>query len=136
MIVIDTSALVAILSNEPERRLFNEIIEEAGSITISTANLLEARIVLYSRSGDHATLALDSFMLKSKMVVATISEALGDLAFQAYRRFGKGTGHPAALNYGDCFSYALARSLNAPLLFKGNDFIHTDVISAYTSQHR
>lgn len=69
-------------------------------------------------------------MLKSKKVVATISEALGDLAFQAYRRFGKGTGHPAALNYGDCFSYVLARSLNAPLLFKGNDFIHTDVISA------
>jgi len=131
MIVIDTSALVAILGNETERRLFNEIIEEAGSITISTANLLETRIVLYSRSGDNAILAVDSFMLKSKMVVATITEALGDLAFQAYRRYGKGTSHPAALNYGDCFSYALAKSLNAPLLYKGNDFIHTDVISAY-----
>lgn len=69
-------------------------------------------------------------MLKSKMVVAIISEALGDPAFQAHRRFGKGTGHPAALNYGDCFSYAMARSLNTPLLFKGNDFIHTDLISA------
>lgn len=131
MMVVDTSALVAILGNEPERRAFNKRLEEAAQVTISAANLLETRIVLYARSGDPAIMALDSFMLKSKMAVVDISEEIGNIAFQAYRQYGKGTGHPAALNYGDCFSYALAKSLNAPLLFKGNDFIHTNVISAY-----
>lgn len=130
MMVIDTSALVAILSDEPERRVFNELIEAATATSISAANLLEARMVLFARSGDNAVSALDAFVLKSSMTVMEVSPRMADIAFDAYRRFGKGTGHAAALNYGDCFSYALAKHLGAPLLFKGDDFSRTDVRAA------
>lgn len=130
MMVIDTSALVAILSDEPERRAFNELIEAATATSISAANLLEARMVLFARSGDNAVSALDAFVLKSGMAVMEVSPRMADIAFDAYRRFGKGTGHAAALNYGDCFSYALAKHLGAPLLFKGDDFSRTDVRAA------
>lgn len=127
MIVIDTSALVAIMRDEPERRLFNELIDAASDSFISAASLLETRIVLFSRSGDTALLALDAFLLKSGMTVVEVSPQIADIVFDAYRRFGKGMGHPAALNYGDCFAYALAKYLDAPLLFKGEDFPQTDI---------
>ncbi len=128
--VIDTSALIAIMGDESERRPFNELIEEATATCISAASLLETRVVLFTRSGDDAILALDAFLLKSAMTVVEVSPRIADIAFDAYRRFGKGTGHGAALNYGDCFSYALAKSLDAPLLFKGEDFSQTDIASA------
>lgn len=127
MIVIDTSALLAIMGDEPERRAFNERIESAAGVSISAASLLEARIVLFARSGENAVLALDAFLLKSGIAVAEVSPRVGDIAFDAYRHYGRGTGHPAALNYGDCFSYALARQMDAPLLYKGNDFAQTDI---------
>ena len=127
MMVIDTSALIAILSNEPERRVFNRRIAAAAETYISAATLLEARIVLFARFGYQAVLALDAFLLRSGMTVVEVSPLIADIAF---RRFGKGTGHGAALNYGDCFSYALAKHLGAPLLFKGNDFSQTDIRSA------
>jgi ribonuclease VapC len=127
MIVIDTSALLAIMGDEPERRAFNERIESAAGVSISAASLLEARIVLFARSGENAVLALDAFLLKSRIAVVEVSPRVGDIAFDAYRRYGRGTGHPAALNYGDCFSYALARQMDAPLLYKGNDFAQTDI---------
>lgn len=130
MIVVDTSALVAIMGDEPERRAFNERIEAAGGVSVSAASLLETRIVLFARSGENAVLALDAFLLKSGIEVVEVSPRVGDIAFDAYRRYGRGTGHSAALNYGDCFSYALARHLDAPLLFKGNDFSQTDIRSA------
>ena len=130
MMVIDTSALVAILSDEPERRVFNELIEAATATSISAANLLEARMVLFARAGDNAVSALDAFVLKSGMAIMEVSPRMADIAFDAYRRFGKGTGHAAGLNYGDCFSYALAKHLGAPLLFKGDDFSRTDVRAA------
>ena len=130
MIVIDTSALVAIMRDEPERRLFNELIDAASNSCISAASLLETRIVLFSRSGDTALLALDAFLLKSGMTVVEVSPQIADIAFDAYRRFGKGMGNPAVLNYGDCFSYALAKFLGAPLLFKGDDFFRTDIVPA------
>lgn len=130
MMVLDTSALVAILGDEPERRVFNELIEAATATSISAANLLEARMVLFARSGDNAVSSLDAFVLKSGMTVMEVSPRMADIAFDAYRRFGKGTGHAAALNYGDCFSYALAKHLGAPLLFKGDDFSRTDVRAA------
>ena len=128
--VVDTSALVAIMENEPERRRFNELIEAASATYVSAASLLETRIVLFARSGDNAVLALDTFLLKSRMIVAEVSPRIADIAFDAYRRYGKGTGHGAALNYGDCFSYALARHLSLPLLYKGEDFSQTDIPSA------
>ena len=128
--VIGTSALIAIMGDEPERHAFNESIEAATATCISAATLLETRMVLFARSGDNAILALDAFLMKSGMTVVEVSPRIADIAFDAYRRFGKGTGHGAALNYGDCFSYALARYLDAPLLFKGNDFSQTDITSA------
>ena len=128
--VVDTSALVAVMGDEPERRRFNRLIEAAAVTYVSAASLLETRIVLFARSGDSAVLALDAFLLKSGMTVMEVSPRVADFAFDAYRRYGKGTGHGAALNYGDCFSYALARHLAVPLLFKGDDFSQTDVQSA------
>ena len=128
--VIDTSALIAIMGDEPERHIFNELIAAATATCISAANLLETRMVLFAGSGDNAILALDAFLLKSGITVAEVSPRIADIAFDAYRHFGKGTGHSAALNYGDCFSYALAKYLDAPLLFKGNDFSQTDIASA------
>ena len=130
MIVVDTSALIAIMGNEPERRAFNELIEKAAVTCISAANLLETRIILFTRFNDSATLTLDAFFQKSGTTVMEVTPRIADIAFGAYRRFGKGTGHGAALNYGDCFSYALAKYLDAPLLFKGNDFSQTDILSA------
>lgn len=130
MIVIDTSALVAIMVDEPERQYFNELIDAAPTTCISSASLLETRIVLFFRSGDTAGLALDAFLLKSGIRVVEVSPHIADIAFEAYRRFGKGTGHPAVLNYGDCFSYALAKFLDVPLLFKGDDFAQTDIVPA------
>ena len=129
--VIDTSALIAIMGDEPERRSFNELIEAATTTCISAASLLETRMVLFVRSGENAILALDAFLLKSGTAVEEVSPRIADIAFDAYRRFGKGTGHGAALNYGDCFSYALAKYLDAPLLFKGDDFSQTDIESAW-----
>ena len=128
--VVDTSALIAIMQNEPERRRFNELIEAATATYVSAANLLEARMVLFARSGDSAVLALDAFLLKSRMIVMEVSPRVAEIAFDAYRRYGKGSGHGAGLNYGDCFSYALAKDLAAPLLFKGADFSKTDIRSA------
>lgn len=128
--VIDTSALIAILSDEPERRLFNEAIEAASSVCISAATLLETRMILHARSGEGAVMALEAFLRKADIEVVDVTAEQSDTAFDAYRRYGKGTGHGASLNYGDCFSYALAKHLNAPLLFKGNDFSRTDIASA------
>ena len=130
MMVIDTSALIAIMSDEPERRHFNQLIAVAVDTCISAASLLETRMILFVRSGENAILALDAFLMKSGMSVVEVSPRIADIAFDAYRRFGKGTGHGAALNYGDCFSYALAKYLGVPLLFKGNDFSQTDIVAA------
>jgi ribonuclease VapC len=127
MIVLDTSALIAILTDEPERRAFNEAIERAAPRIVSAATLLEAKIVLFARYGGGGVNALDAFLLRGEIRVEPVTAAQAELAFDAFRRFGRGTGHAAHLNYGDCFSYALARENAAPLLFKGGDFGHTDV---------
>lgn len=132
MIAIDASALVAVLSDEPERGRFVDLIEAEELAYISAASLLEARIVMLSRFGDDGVLALDSFLLKSDIAVVEVSSRMADIAFEAYRRFGKGSGHGASLNYGDCFSYALAKHFDAPLLFKGDDFSKTDIPSVST----
>jgi ribonuclease VapC len=127
MIVLDTSALVAILTDEPERRAFNEAIERAVTRMMSAATLLEAKMVLFARYGAAGANALDAFVLRGGIRIEPVTAAQAELAFEAFRRFGRGTGHAAKLNYGDCFSYALAREKAAPLLFKGGDFGHTDV---------
>ena len=94
---------------------------------ISAVNLLETQIVLYRRLGAGGLVALDAFLLKSDLQVAAVTAGTVDLAFDAFRRFAKGGGHPAQLNFGDCFAYALARERDCPLLFTGQDFSNTDI---------
>lgn len=127
--VIDTSALLAILQDEPERRAFNEAIEAAESCAISTATFVETSIVIESRYGADGVRDLDLLISKASIALVAVDAEQAELARTAFRRFGKGR-HAAGLNYGDCFSYALAKSLGEPLLYKGGDFSLTDVGSA------
>jgi ribonuclease VapC len=124
--VIDTSALVAILRNEPERRRFNEAIEAAESRRMSAATFVELSIVLEARYGAEGGRNLDLFCARASLVIASVDAEQAELARRAWRRYGKGR-DAAGLNYGDCFSYALAITRGEPLLFKGEDFAKTDV---------
>ena len=124
--VVDTSALVAILQNEPERRAFNEMIESAESCILSAVSLVEVSIVIESRYGSDGIRTLDLYLSKAGVEIVEVDENQAMIARRAFRQYGKGR-HPAGLNYGDCFSYALAMSRTEPLLFKGKDFSRTDL---------
>lgn len=124
--VIDTSALLAILQNEPERRKLNEAIEAAATRYLSTASFLESSMIVESRYGADGVRDLDLLIAKAKVSLVPVDEDQAYLARQGFQKYGTGR-HPAGLDYGNCFSYALARSLEQPLLFKGNDFSQTDV---------
>jgi ribonuclease VapC len=126
--VLDTSALLAILLDEPERRQFNECIEASPKRFLSAATLLEAAIVVESRSGELAGRELDLFLHRARIEIVPVDEDQVEIARAAFRRYGKGN-DPAGLNFGDCFSYALARTTGEPLLYKGCDFARTDVQS-------
>lgn len=126
--VIDTSALLAILQNEPERRRYNESIEAADSRVMSVATFVEVSMVIEARHGAEGLHDLDLFLDRAGIDLAPVDVEQARIARTAFSRFGKGR-HPAALNYGDCFSYALARVLGEPLLYKGDDFSQTDVRS-------
>jgi ribonuclease VapC len=123
--VIDTSAILAILLREPERRRFLEAIEAADSNRMSVASFVESSIVIESRYGVEGLRDLDRFVARAGIELIPIDSEQGQLARSGFSRFGKGR-HRAGLNYGDCFSYAAAISLGEPLLCKGDDFIHTD----------
>lgn len=131
--VIDTSAIVAIAFGEPEARHFNERIADDPVRLISAATVLEAAMVIESRFGEAGGADLDLWLYKAGVDVVAVTAEHADQARRAWRRFGKGR-HPAGLNYGDCFSYALARLSGEPLLFKGDDFSQTDV-SPVTGVH-
>ena len=124
--VIDTSALLAILQNEPERRTFNKAIEAADTRLISTASFVEVSIVIESRYGPDGIRDLDLFLSKAEIELVPVDSDQAFEARQAFRQYGKGR-HTAGLNFGDCFSYALAKSLGEPLLFKSEDFSKTDL---------
>jgi ribonuclease VapC len=124
--VIDTSAILAILEGEPERRNFLEILESADSTRMSVASLVETSIVIESRYGAEGLRDLDRFISRASIELIPVDQEQEQLARSAFSRFGKGR-HRAGLNYGDCFSYAAAISLGEPLLCKGDDFVHTDV---------
>lgn len=124
--VIDPSALLAILQDEPERRVFNEVIEAASQRRLSTASFVELSIVIEARRGAEGIRDLDLFLTTAGIELVAFDTGQARLAREGFRRFGKGR-HPAALNLGDCFSYALALALDEPLLFKGDDFPLTDV---------
>jgi ribonuclease VapC len=125
--IIDTSALLAILQDEPERRMFNEAMEMADSRRVSAATFVEASIVIESRFGAEGLRALDRFLERGDIEVMPVDVEQARYAREAFMRFGKGR-HPAGLNFGDCFSYALAKVLSEPLLFKGDDFALTDAL--------
>jgi ribonuclease VapC len=128
LIVIDSSAVVAIFLDEPEKQVFKSFIEAADNV-MSTFNAFETRTVLLGRRGVPAAAAFEQWLENNRVVVTPFDEGQSVLAFQAYARFGKGF-HRARLNMGDCAAYALAKSLDAPLLFKGDDFRLTDVSPA------
>jgi len=124
--VIDTSAILAILGNEPEAELFAETIASAEMRWISAATLLETAIVVEARHGAVGGQKLDEMIVAAQILVEPVTIEQVALARLAYRTYGKGR-HPAGLNFGDCFSYALAKLRSEPLLFKGEDFTQTDL---------
>jgi ribonuclease VapC len=127
--VIDTSVLLAILQDEPERRGFNEAIEEADERRLSMASFVEASVVIEARYGLEGVRELDTFIERAAIDLVPVDLAQARLARLAFSRFGRGR-HRAGLNFGDCFAYALASHRGEPLLFKGDDFTHTDVTPA------
>lgn len=124
--VIDTSAVLAIFLAEPERQKFLELIQQDGSRLISAANALESAIVLEARRGAVAGREFDLFLHRLDIEIVPVDSAQVELARAGWRRYGKGR-HPANLNFGDCFAYALTKTSGEPLLAKGNDFPKTDV---------
>lgn len=130
MIAIDTSALIAIFRLEPEAESFLKTIVRAEARIISALSVLEASMVMSGRSGGTPSFAsLDEFLAEASIEIVPFDAGQAHLARDVFLRFGKGR-HKAALNMGDCASYALARSRNAALLFKGDDFTHTDIMRA------
>ena len=124
--VLDTSALLAILLDEPERRSFTEAIESAERRCLSAANLVEASMILESRHGADGVRALDRLLSTAGVEVVPVDSAQAYAAREAFRAYGKGR-HAAGLNFGDCFAYALAKTSGDALLFKGDDFRRTDL---------
>lgn len=125
--VLDTSALIALLLGEPESAAFRTAIEGDVVRLVSAANLLETAMVIETRLGEQGGRELDHLIQVAEVEVVPVDSAQFALARQAFRRFGKGR-HPAGLNFGDCFAYALAVTAGEPLLFKGSDFAATDVL--------
>ena len=125
--IVDSSALIAILREEPERLKFLGQIAKATAPRISAATYVETGIVVDSTKDPTLSRKLDDVLRDGAIVIEPLTEAQARIAREAYRDFGKGSGHPAQLNFGDCFSYALAKDKREPLLFKGEDFSKTDV---------
>jgi len=124
--IVDSSAVLAILFNEPESTRFAQMIAAADRCRISAANLTEAAIVVDLQTDATGGRQFDSFLRRSGIVVEPVTEEQAYLARQAYFDYGKGR-HPAGFNFGDCFAYALAKAMGEPLLFKGADFSKTDI---------
>ena len=128
-IVADSSAILGILQEEPEKEEFLKKIEDAERSSLSAASYLESAIVVDSPRNPLASHSLDALLRTLRIQIEALTPEQAEIARQAYRDFGRGM-HPAGLNFGDCFSYALAMERMEPLLFKGNDFSQTDVLVA------
>lgn len=128
--IVDTSAIIAILKEEDDAAVYARAIAAAGARRLSAASYLECGIVLDSQRDPIISRALDELIQEAEFVVEPVTERQARLARQAYADFGKGGGHRAGLNFGDCLSFALAIDLREPMLWKGNDFGHTGVQSA------
>ena len=127
--IVDSSAVLAVLYREPDAERYERAIAESPNCRMSVANMLEASIVLEGRGGAAAGHELDVFLESAAIELAPVTVEHAEAARRAWRRFGKGN-HPAALNFGDCFAYALANVTGEPLLFKGEDFSQTDIEAA------
>jgi ribonuclease VapC len=132
MICVDRSAIVAIVKDEPERARFMRAIDQADGSAMSAANYLEATMVCEGALTAPGRVVFDSEIANLRqlgLAIVAFDETQAELAREGFRRFGKGR-HPAGLNFGDCFAYALAKALDVPLLFKGDDFAKTDLTRA------
>jgi ribonuclease VapC len=125
--IVDTSALVAILRDEDDASAYAHALAMAATKRISAGTLLETTIVVDANRDPVLSGRLDDLVTEAALEVVPVTRRHVDIARRAYRDFGRGSGHPAALNFGDCFAYALAREAGEPLLYKGEDFGHTDV---------
>jgi ribonuclease VapC len=128
--ILDTSAIVAAITGESDGPEFREAMLDAPSLTTSSMRVLETRIVLYSRHGAEAVAEFNEMLENAGVLVVPFDDVQAAMAFDAFRQYGKGQGHPAGLNIVDCAAYALANARGEPLLFKGNDFAGTDVVRA------
>jgi ribonuclease VapC len=126
-VIVDTSALIAILRDEPEALVSAEAITAPTVCRMSAASFLEAAAVIDAGRDPVASRRFDELLAVAQIMIEPVTETQARIAREAYRDFGKGSGHPAQLNFGDCFAYALAKETGEPLLFKGDDFHHTDI---------
>jgi len=129
-VILDTSAVIAILRNEVDAAAFAKAIEKASHRRIAAVSYVESAAVIDGGRDPIASRRFDDLLREAEVTVEPVDEEQARIARQAYRDFGRGSGHPAKLNFGDCFAYALAKARREPLLYKGEDFSHTDVASA------
>jgi ribonuclease VapC len=126
-VIVDTSALIAILRDESDAKTFAMAIAGADRRRLSAANYVETAIVIDGSRNPIASRHFDDLLREAEIVIEPVTEEQARIAREAYRDFGRGSGHPAGLNFGDCFAYALAKALREPLLFKGDDFGYTGI---------
>jgi len=129
--IVDTSALMAILRDEPDAMAYARAIANSAIRRISAATFVETAAVIDASRDPIASRRFDDLLREARFEIEPVTEVQARIAREAYRDFGKGSGHQARLNFGDCFAYALAKALNEPLLFKGDDFTRTDITSAF-----
>jgi ribonuclease VapC len=132
--IVDSSAIIAIALREGTTRILLEALAAAPTIRVSAANLLESWMVIDRRNIPEATALAGRILNRFGIDVEPVTAAQVEIARDAWRRYGRGSGHRAQLNFGDCFAYALAKDLDEPLLFVGNDFAATDIVAAMASE--
>ena len=128
--IVDSSALITIVKREPGWEIFSRALDSSKVIRLSAASFIETAIVLDALRNPVVSTRFDELIVNSEIVIEPVTVEQARTARQAYRDYGKGSGHPAKLNFGDCFSYALARDKREAILFLGEDFVHTDLRSA------
>jgi ribonuclease VapC len=128
--ILDSSALIAIMRDEPESADFAATIAGTSIRRLSAANFVETAVVIDGSRDPILSRNFDELLREAEIRIEPVTESQARIAREAYRDFGRGSGHPAKLNFGDCFAYALAKEMGEPLLFKGEDFRHTDIPSA------
>jgi ribonuclease VapC len=131
--IVDSSAIVAIVKKEADARIFTDALEAEINCKISTATFVEAAIVIDAKRDPVISRRYDEILRDAAVELIPVDALQARIARDAYRDFGRGSGHPARLNFGDCFAYALAKAADEPLLYKGDDFAHTDIVSALKS---